>query len=193
MQHEQTGVTAADWCQTCEILKSTLTVSDSPTPWGRPVHKLCTAAAEAGRPGGGILQGRETWCLRGPGSGPCSPAGHPEDPAGRSGTGFLVDIRLSPGEGAEEGSWAGCPAPAACWGVGVRSGLAGRRGTEEAAWSDDQRHRDLGDDGRRRGSEDKKKAGRRGIKNRKRKNNKRETCRESMLSNSRAVTCWTAC
>lgn len=118
-------------------------------PWGRRVHRRCRAGAEAGSPGGGILQGRETWPLPGPGSGPRSPAGPPEESLGRSGTGFLGDTRRSPEEGAGEGSWAGCPVPLACRGVGVRLGLAGQRGTEEAAWSDGQRHRDLSDEGRK--------------------------------------------
>lgn len=101
-------------------LKSTLLVSDSPMPWGTRVRRLCRAAAEAGSPGVGILQGGEPWCLRGPGSGPCSPAGPPGVPAGRSGTGFLGGIRLSLEEEVVEGSWVGCPVRAACWGVGVR-------------------------------------------------------------------------
>ena len=121
-------------------------------PWGRQVRKPCRAAAGAGNPGGGILQVGEAWCPRGPGSGPCIPAGPPAVPSGRSGTGSLGDIRLSPEEEAEEGSWVGCPARAACLGAGVRSGLAGRGGTEEAAWSDVQSHRDLrGEEGEEEG------------------------------------------
>lgn len=89
-------------------------------PWGRRVRKRCRAAAEAGSLGGGILQGGEAWRPQGPGSGPCSPAGPPGVPAGRSGTGFLGGIRLSPEEEVEEGSWVGCPAQAACWGAGER-------------------------------------------------------------------------
>lgn len=112
-------------------------------PWGRRVRKLCRAAAEAGSLGGGILQGGVALCLRGPGSGPCSPVGHQEVPAGRSGTGFLGGIPLSLEEEVEEGSWAEYPVQAACWGVGVRWSLVGRGGTEEAAWSDGQSHRDL--------------------------------------------------
>lgn len=100
-------------------LKSSLLVSDSPTPSGRQVRKLCRAAAGAGSPGGGILPEGEAWCLRGPGSGPCSPAGPPEVQACHSGTGFLGDTPLSPAEEVEEGSWVGCPAQAACWGAGV--------------------------------------------------------------------------
>lgn len=115
-------------------------------PWGRRVRKLCRAAAEVGSPDGCILQGREAWCLRGPGSGPRSPAGPPGDPAGHSGTEFLGDIHLSLEEEAEEGSWVGCPVQAACWDDEVRLGLAGRGGTEEAAWSDGQSHRDLRDE-----------------------------------------------
>lgn len=139
-------------------------------PWGRRVRKLCRAAAEAGSPGGGILQGGEAWCLRGPGSGLCSLAGPPAVPAGRSGTGFLGDILLSPEEEAEVGSWVGCPVQAACWGAGVRWGLAGREGMEEAAWSDGRSHRDLREEEEEKGKEGGKirnKEGRRGITNRK--------------------------
>lgn len=112
-------------------------------PWGRQVRKLCRAAAEVGSQGGGILQEGEPLCLRDPGSGLCSPAGLQEVQAGRSGTGFLEGIPLSLQEEVEEGSWAGCPVQAACWCVGARWGLVGRGGTEEAAWSDGQSHRDL--------------------------------------------------
>lgn len=150
-------------------LKSLPLVSDSPMPWGRRVRKLCRAAAEAGSPGGCIPRAGEAWRLRGPGSGPCSPAERPGVPAGRSGTGFPGDIPLSPEEEAEEGSWVGCPERAACPGVGVRWGPAGRRGTEEAAWSDGQSHRDLRDEEKpeRVRKDKKKKTGRRGNTNRK--------------------------
>lgn len=89
-------------------------------PLGRQAHKPCRAAAAAGSLGGGIPQGGESWFLLDPVSGPCSPAGPPAIPAGRSGTGFLGDIPLSPEEEVGEGSWVGCPAPAACWGAGAR-------------------------------------------------------------------------
>lgn len=115
-------------------------------PLGRRVHKLCRAAAEAGNPGGCIPQVGEAWFLPDPASGLCSPAQPPGVPSGRSGTGFLGDIPLNPEEEVGEGSWVGCPARAACWGAGARQDLAGRGGTEEAAWSDGQNHRDLRDD-----------------------------------------------
>lgn len=117
--------------------------SDSPTPSGTQERKRCRAAAGAGSPGGGIPQGGEAWCRRAPGSGPCSPAGRREVPGGRSGTGSPAGILLSPGEEAEEGSWAGCPGQGPCWGAGVCWGLEGRGGTGEVAWSDGQSHRDL--------------------------------------------------
>lgn len=134
-------------------------------PWGRRGRKPCRAAAGADSLGEGILQGGEALCLQGPGSGRCSPAGPQEVPVGRSGTGFLGGIPLSLEEEAEEGSWAGCPAQAACWGVGVRWGLVGQGGTEEAAWSDGQSHRDLKCEEEEKIR--KKKTGRRGITNRK--------------------------
>lgn len=113
---EQSGVTLQQPdVRPVKSFKSTLLVSDSPMPWGRRVHKLCTAAAEVGSPGGGILQGREAWCLRVPGSGLCSPAGPLGVPLGHSGTGFLGDIHLNLEEEAEEGSWVGYPVQAACW------------------------------------------------------------------------------
>lgn len=112
-----------------------------PMPWGRRERKLCTAAAEAGSPGGGIPQEGAPWCLPEPGSGQCSPAGLPEAPSGHTGTEFLGGIPLNPEEEAEEGSWAGCPAREACWGAGACWGPVGRAGTEEAAWSDGQSHR----------------------------------------------------
>lgn len=110
--------------------------------WDRRVRKLCRAAAEAGSPGGGILQEDEAWCLRVPGSGLCSPAGPPGVPVGCSGTASLGGSLLSLEVEVAEDSWAGCPAREPCWGVGVRWGLAGRGDTEEAAWSDGQSHRD---------------------------------------------------
>lgn len=167
-------------------LKSTLLVSDSPMPWGRRVRKLCRAAVVAGSPDGGILQGGEAWCLQGPGSGPCSPAVRPGVPACRSGTGFLGDIPLSPGEEAEEGSWVGCPAQAACWGAGARSGPAGQGGTEEAAWSDGQSHRDLRDEDEadEGGKIRKKQVGEESQIEKQRKNTKRNRCKtEGLLSN----------
>lgn len=82
-------------------------------------------------------------CLLGPGSGPCNPAGLRGLPGVHSGTGFLGGSPLSLEGEVEEGSWAGCPVQAACWGVAVRWSLVGQGGTEEAAWSDGQSHRDL--------------------------------------------------
>lgn len=136
-----------------------LKISDSPTPWGRQVRKPCRAAAEAGSPGGGILQGGEALRLLGPASGRCSPAGPPGVQEGRSETAFPGGIPPSPGEEAEEGNWAGCPARAACWGAEVRLGLVGRGGMEEAAWSGGQSHRDL------RCEEEERNRGRKGEKN----------------------------
>lgn len=115
-------------------------------PSDRRVHKLCRAAAEEGSRGECIPQvGGEAWFLRAPASGPCSPAGPLGVPSVRSGTGFPGGIPLSLAEEVGEGSWAGCPAPAACWGAGVCWGPEGRGGTEEAAWSDGQSHPDLGE------------------------------------------------
>lgn len=71
-------------------------------------------------------------------------------PGGRSGTGFPGGIPLSPEGEAEEGSWAECLEQGPCWGAGARWGLAGRGGTEEAAWSDVQSHRDLKREGEER-------------------------------------------
>lgn len=121
-------------------------LSDSPKPWGRRVRKPCRAAAEAGSPGGGIPQGGAAWCPLGPGSGQCSPVELLEAPLGHTGIEFLGDIPLNPGEGEEEGSWAGCPVQEACWGAGARWGPAGQADTEVAAWSDGQSHRALSEE-----------------------------------------------
>lgn len=112
-------------------------------PWGRRVRRPCRAAAGAGSPGGGIRPAGEAGSLRGLGSGRCSPAGPPVVPEGRSGTGFPAGSPLSRGEGAEGGSWAGCPAHGACRGAGARWDPEGRGDTEAAAWSDGQSHQDL--------------------------------------------------
>lgn len=121
-------------------LNNSQCVSNSPTPSGRRARTPCRAAAGAGIPGGCIPLGGEAWFLPDPASGPCSPAGPPGVPAGRSGTGSPGDNPLSPEGEAGEGSWAGRPVRAACRGAGACWGPAGQGDKEEAAWSDGRGH-----------------------------------------------------
>lgn len=105
-------------------------------PPGTPVRKLCRAAAAGGSPCGCIPQGGAAWCLRGLGSGRCSPEGPRLAPWGRSETGFLGGIPQSPAVEVGAGTPAGSRAPRACWGAGGCWDPAGPVGMEGAAWPD---------------------------------------------------------
>lgn len=109
----------------------------SPMPPGTPGRKLCRAAAAGGTPGGCIPRGGAAWCLRGLGSGRCSPEGRRLGPWARSETGFLGGIPQSPAGEGEGGTPAGSRAP--CWGAGGCWDPAGPAGTEGAASPDGRR------------------------------------------------------
>lgn len=103
---------------------------------------LCRAAAEVGTLGGCIPQVDEAWIVLDPVSELCSLAGPPGVPVEHSGIGFPANIPLSLSEEVGQGSPVGVPAQA-CWGAVACWGPAGQGGMGEAAWADEQRHRDL--------------------------------------------------